>query len=49
MALFGITTKKLPEGPLVAFARKLRTLAPKIVKPDPTRADRLYGGKGKQS
>jgi hypothetical protein len=49
MALFGITTQKPAEGPLVAFAKKLRTLAPKIIKPDTTRAERLYGAKGKQS
>lgn len=48
MALFGIPTRKPKEGPLVAFAKKLRTLAPKIIKPDSSRADRLYG-KGKQS
>jgi hypothetical protein len=47
MALFGITTKKPPESPLAAFART-RKLTPKLVKPD-TRAERLYGAKGKQS
>lgn len=47
MALFGITTKKAPEGPLAKFARKLK-LIPKVIEPNPNRADRLYG-KGKQS
>lgn len=47
MALFGISTKKPPEGPLAVFARNAAKLPRPKAKIDSNRATRMYGAKGK--